>query len=394
MADAMMMRRGGAQNGKVNFSIANSNRVIHQAETPLSVARSRLVAATDGAGNVLFAGGSTGYNLSVVVDRYSPGGVRTTLPPWAFSREGIAAATDGAGNVLFGGGVGHANEESIYYAAVDCYSPGGVRTTLTALSVARYYLAAATDGAGNVLFGGGEVEGYAGTAAVDRYSPGGVRTTLTALSAARHSLAAATDGAGNVLFGGGYLSVVVDRYSPSGVRTVLTPLSTGSDLSAATDGAGNVLFGGPNSSGIDRYDKEGNHSVIAALSVPRSSPAAATDRTGNVLFGGGGSSSNVVDSYTPTGIRTTLEALTEGRSGLAAAADANGKVYFAGGYSGASSSASAKAERYFGVYDLAVYSGSRYRFKEHSAEQTAAAAGIITLDAPNEGYVKFGKVTL
>jgi hypothetical protein len=87
-------------------------------------------------------------------------------------------------------------------------------TAITPLSAARYSLAAATDGNGNVLFGGG-YESSACSAVVDKYDTTGTRTTLTSLSVARHYLAAATDGNGNVLFGRGYegsaCSAVVDK---------------------------------------------------------------------------------------------------------------------------------------------------------------------------------------
>ena len=115
---------------------------------------------------------------------------------------------------------------------------------LTALSASRGYLAAATDGNGNVLFGGGE--GGSASTAVDKYTKAGVRSTLTPLSTARKDLAAATDGNGNVLFGGDYdRSPAVDKYTAAGVRSTLTSLSVGrGSLAAATDGNGNVLFGG------------------------------------------------------------------------------------------------------------------------------------------------------
>ena len=76
--------------------------------------------------------------------------MHTTLPPLSLARRQLAAATDGNGNVLFAGGYGGSSS-----AVVDKYTAAGVRSTLTSLSVGRSSLAAATDGNGNVLFGGG-----------------------------------------------------------------------------------------------------------------------------------------------------------------------------------------------------------------------------------------------
>ena len=83
--------------------------------------------------------------------------------------------------------------------------------TATALSAARYDLAAASVG-NYALFGGG----YTGAVSdvVDAYDTSLVRTAPTALSAARYALAAASVG-NYALFGGGYTttySAVVDVY--------------------------------------------------------------------------------------------------------------------------------------------------------------------------------------
>ena len=83
--------------------------------------------------------------------------------------------------------------------------------TATALSVARYYLVAASVG-NYVLFGGGYASAV--SAVVDAYDTSLVRTTPTALSAARCNLAVASIG-DYALFGGGNTgtySAVVDVY--------------------------------------------------------------------------------------------------------------------------------------------------------------------------------------
>ena len=97
-----------------------------------------------------------------------------------------------------------------------------MHTTLPPLSTPRDVLTAATDGDGNVLFGGGYATAV--SAVVDKYTPDGVRSTLTPLSAARQTLAAATDGNGNVLFGGGGSSSVVDKYYSPTDKKIEVPI--------------------------------------------------------------------------------------------------------------------------------------------------------------------------
>jgi len=85
------------------------------------------------------------------------------------------------------------------------------RSTPTALSSARYNLAATSIG-DYALFGGGDPA----SAVVDAYNTSLTRSTPTALSSARRSLAATSIG-DYALFGGGDpTSAVVDAYRPEG----------------------------------------------------------------------------------------------------------------------------------------------------------------------------------
>ena len=86
------------------------------------------------------------------------------------------------------------------------------RTTPTALSKARYGLAATSVG-DYALFGGGYASSYSNV--VDAYNTSLTRSTPTALSKARSYLAATSVG-DYALFGGGYTgsySAVVDAYT-------------------------------------------------------------------------------------------------------------------------------------------------------------------------------------
>ena len=108
---------------------------------------------------------------------------------------------------MFGGGITRSSNSNV----VDAYDTSLTRSTPTALSQARSYLAATTVG-DYALFGGGT--GY--SAVVDAYDTSLTRTNPTKLSQARRDFAATTVG-NYALFGGGYVgsqSNVVDAYTP------------------------------------------------------------------------------------------------------------------------------------------------------------------------------------
>jgi hypothetical protein len=292
--------------------------------TPLSVARSGLVATSVG-NYALFGGGGD------AVDAYDTSLTRTTPTPLSVARSSLAATTVG-NYALFGGGGD----------AVDAYDTSLTRTTPTPLSVARSSLAATTVG-NYALFGGGNTDRTYFNV-VDAYDTSLTRTTPTALSVARNALAATTVG-NYALFGGGYnpsslYSNVVDAYDTSLTRTTPTPLSVARRYLAATTVGDYALFGGGNTGGtsaysnrVDAYNTSLTRTTPTALSVARHSLAATT--VGNyALFGGGhtGTStySNVVDAYDTSLTRTTPTALSVARSNLAATTVGN-YALFGGG---------------------------------------------------------------
>ena len=101
---------------------------------------------------------------------------------------------------MFGGG-----EASSRLSTVDAYNTSLTRSTPTALSVARSYLAATTVG-NYALFGGGIV-----SETVDAYDTSLTRSIPTVLSQWRRFLAATTVG-NYALFGGGEYDATVDAY--------------------------------------------------------------------------------------------------------------------------------------------------------------------------------------
>ena len=126
------------------------------------------------------------------------------------------------------------------------------RSTPTALSVARYSLAATSIG-DYALFGGGNPT----SATVDAYNTTLTRSTPTALSVARYNFAATSIG-DYALFGGGYTSATVDAYNTTLTRSTPTALSAGRYALAATSIGDYALFGGgiPTSATVDAYRPE------------------------------------------------------------------------------------------------------------------------------------------
>lgn len=379
----------------------------------LSVARRYLAAATDGAGNVIVAGGMAGTAGTVeeapsaAVDRYDASGTRTTLTPLSVARAYVAAARDGSGSVIvLGGGT-----------AVDRYDTSGTRTSLAALPQAVFKPVAATDGSGRAIFGGGDNGNdlnLSRRGEVYAYDASGTRTTLTPLSAARTDLAAATDGNKRVLFGGGSTasgtegaftsSAVVDCYDVSGTRTTLTALSQARAILAAVTCGKKVLFGGGLSVAggfpplsiehavVDCYDVSGTRTTLTALSQAREDLSAATDGSGRAYFAGGrtqGSGpSAAVDCYDESGTRTTITPLSSARSRMAAATGGAGQALFFGGETIGvplnlvdSYAAPTKS--------IMVPAWNAYKFAEHAQEQPAHPTDTqITVAAPNVGYFR------
>ena len=235
---------GGVGSG--NFALVEAYDTDLEKTTPLafSVSRSGLAATTvapaGGPGYALFGGGYTfggasSYPSSWVYACDSSLTIITSLS-LSEARGSLAATTvahaGGSGYALFGGGKGGGD---VYYELIDVYDSSLTRTTPTALSQARYHLAATTlaitEDSVYALFGGGFYDADNSSSVVDVYDSSLTRIAPTALSAARGFLAATTlattGGSGYALFGGGggvdSYSSVVDVYGPQDYKVQVFP---------------------------------------------------------------------------------------------------------------------------------------------------------------------------
>ena len=286
--------------------------------TPLSQVRSKLAAATVG-NHALFGGGAyrnsstyvAGY--SDVVDSYDASLTKGTPTALSRPRQQLAATTVGD-HALFGGGYGYNKYgiDEVYVSAVTAYNASLSLTTPTELSLARRYLAAASN-QNYALFAGGNAKSMATTSIVDAYDTSLTRTTPTELSSGRYSMGATTIG-DRILFGGGqrgggypYTSDVVDAFDATLVRSTPTTLSLARYGLVATAVEGFALFAaGYDGSGysrvVDVYDESLVRTTATELSRERFQLAATT--VGNcAIFGGGWTQRSstyldVVDAYT------------------------------------------------------------------------------------------------
>lgn len=282
------------------------------------------------------------YNRNVTNRAFIRVSGMTSATNLSVARYELAAATDGNGNVLFGGGY----QSGGYSSVVDKIDMNNQRTTFS-LSRARGEMAASTDGNGAVLFGGGVYidVGFVVSNIIDKFDLNNNRTILN-LSQARSAFSSTTDGNGNVWFaGGGNLTyeplATIDKFDSSGNRTILSLINARAGLAAATYGNGHVVFGGgaygqsndyKKSDFKDKFDLNNNR-TISYLVASRDSLAAATDGNGSVLFGGGVGNNKAkwyVDKTDSYGNLTVLY-LSQDISVLSAATDKGGNVLFGGG---------------------------------------------------------------
>jgi len=217
-------------------------------------------------------------------------------------------------------------------------------TAPTVLSVARGFLASSLSGDESyALFGGGQSSSSSLRTEVDAYNTSLVRSTPTALSVARTALAADKN-ANYALFGGGQISGgytgVVDAYNNSLVRSTPTALSSTKYLLAAAHTGDYVLFaGGYNGSdlaAVDAYNLSLVKTTPTALSVARWS-VLGVSINGYALFGGGYGAASVkgtVDAYNSSLVRTTPSVFERARYNHNACAT-DSYAIFAGGYDGA-----------------------------------------------------------
>ena len=268
------------------------------------------------------------------------------------------AATSVGNYALFAGGLQYHTPEynqTAHYSTVDAYNSSLTRSTPTALSEARSYLAATTVG-NYALFGGGwgSSSNYS---TVDAYNSSLTRSTATELSQVRYGLAATTVG-NYALFGGGvnanYLSTV-DAYNSSLTRSTPTALSQVRYKLAATTVGNYALFGGG-------YD--------------------------------GSSTFPNVDAYNSSLTRSIATALSQVRYKLAATTVGN-YALFGGGYGGNYLSAVDAYENVVANMQATVFKGSKYKFQNMTAEATATSnVESISIPTPATGYIKFKNTTI
>ena len=240
------------------------------------------------------------------------------LSDLSVARYDMAGATFGNGEVVFGGGY---TDEQTSSDVVEKYSLSGVKTTLTPLGNARGCLEAVTFGNGEVVFAGGRTAiNVTGLTYVEKYTAAGVRTAMTPLTTGRHNFGAARIGNDAILGGGGGASIIhnsVVRLTSAGVYTSLTNLSTArQDVVAVRNSGGNILFlGGRNTDQygfldvVNRYSSAGNMTTISALLHPNSRLVAAADGGGAILAGYGQTSSTDtgnINKYSSSDVRTTI----------------------------------------------------------------------------------------
>lgn len=311
---------GGGWTGSGSSTVDAYNTSLTRS-TPTSLSQARQYLSATSVGDYALFGGGVGNSYSSTVDAYNTSLTRSTPTSLSQARDRLSAATVGD-YALFGGGW----SVSGYSQTVDAYNTSLVRTTPTTLSQARHLLAATSvEGydANYALFGGGRHystdDSYS---TVDAYNASLTRSTPTALSQARDYLAATSVRTYYVkltpigtwiyeyyaLFGGGSngsgYSSTVDAYNLSLTRSTPTPLSEARGALAATSVGNLALFGGgygnSYSSTVDAYDENFVRYTASNLREGRSILAATA--VGNyALFGGGAASSgapSTVDAYT------------------------------------------------------------------------------------------------
>ncbi len=192
--------------------------------------------------------------------------VRSTPTALSVARDTLAGASVG-NYALFAGGYG-----ADYRDTVDAYNASLVRSTPTALSVARRNLAGASVG-DYALFAGGYGSSPTYKDTVDAYNALLVRSTPTALSVARRYLVGASVG-NYALFAGGYngdissLSIV-DAYDTDLVRSSPTALSVARDTLAGASVGNYALFAGGTGTGgwqdsVDAYTLQVSVAILYA----------------------------------------------------------------------------------------------------------------------------------
>lgn len=264
---------------------------------------------------------------------------------------------------VFAGGTSGKDSAGTGLTTVNTYDKDLVKSTATALSVGRRYLAGASNGE-HVIFAGGAKTGNVSTVIsdVDAYTTELVKTTASKLSQARCFWNnTATNLEEYIFIGSGRGSTSTTRISAIDVynaNLVMTTLGAGENFEhvGATSNGEYAIFGGREdgngngSTTVDTYNKNLVRGTATDLSVARNDHIIAVSNKKYALFAGGklndGTMSTTVDTYDKNLIKGTATDLVVGRE-FGAKATINEYAIIAGGLTD-SSGKSADVEAYNG----------------------------------------------
>jgi len=275
---------------------AYDSLLTHSTPAVLSSIRGKAAGASIG-GYALVAGGEAAYTsyLSSVF-AYDGSLTRTSPTGLSASRGEFVGVTSNNRAIFAGGAIVSSNGNRSNRSTVDAYDPSLTRTTLTALSMARYNLAAAATDK-HTFFGGGMTNYNAFQKVVDVYDEVFTRTTLN-LSVQRGMLGGAAVG-NKALFAGGHYypgSNIYNTYSSVDMIDESLTLSTATALAASANRMASIstgdfalFMGGEYTyyntglesrtetprSNVNAYDESLTRTNLTALAVARRSPAVA-----------------------------------------------------------------------------------------------------------------------
>ena len=359
---------------------------------------------------LIFSGGGDGNYGTRIVNAYNSELVnQSSISDLLYSTEKHAGASVGS-RVVFAGGR-YDRDETPTQAKANSFSNSLVRTEPSSLSVARRDLAAATAGTSQyAVFAGGSTSGNAVSAttvsdAVDAYDSSLVKTTPSALYVARSGLAASSAGTYVIFAGGdsgdGAVSSV-DAYSASLIHSSVASLSSGRFFLASTspEEGEKALFGGGDSGAgtgesdiIDTYNSLLVKLEPIYLSVARGS-LSATSIDFSIFAGGEPvgttTSSKIVDAFSSDLIRVSIENLEEGSKYLASGSIGKYGLFYGGSTGGQysfTSDISVYTAQY--SYSISIPPMSAYMFDGITDEETVTFSGT-TLSGTGtlNGYIK------
>lgn len=228
------------------------------------------------------------------------------------------ASTSVGNYIVIGGGRWNGNTSKVIAYNSDTM----LKTTLSNLSVARYFLSAASI-AGYAIFAGGCLSISSKSNAVDIYDSNLMKTTTATLASARSNMATAANDGGAAFVGGEIISssksVPANRaeaFTPSLERATLSKLNSAQTALGGSRAGKYVIFGGgTNSSGttvkVANYYNEGlakQSSTLSLSSQGNGSNGLSISDYGCIYSG------NTIDAFSPTLSRATVNELPQGTS--------------------------------------------------------------------------------